>query len=198
MSSPRNRLVLTMARQIREHGVEGTGLRPVVAEACAALGDAVHDDARGAELWEESAFILIDELSDLARGEFALSRAVERDIRRFKSFDKLFRLVRERKALLDLLHPDVRITEHPNAVTPRGAVRDRDAVVAGGLLAEGDGGGQGKNAEVPELFHDTDMLTQAPPLPGGGGPARRGRRRAHFAAGSFCMMPKMLPSGSLA
>lgn len=42
MSSPRNRLVLTMARQIREHGVEGTGLRPVVAEAHAPWGSLRH------------------------------------------------------------------------------------------------------------------------------------------------------------
>jgi ketosteroid isomerase-like protein len=34
-------------------------------------------------------------------------------------------------ALLAVLHPTVRITEHPNAMTPRGAVRDRDAAVAG-------------------------------------------------------------------
>ncbi|MEA2189187.1 MAG: hypothetical protein QOK16_4198, partial [Solirubrobacteraceae bacterium] len=36
-------------------------------------------------------------------------------------------------ALLAVLHPTVRITEHPNAITPRGAVRDRDAAVAGFL-----------------------------------------------------------------
>lgn len=35
-----------------------------------------------------------------------------------------------------VLHPDVRITEHPNAITPRGAVRDRDAVVAGFLAGK--------------------------------------------------------------
>jgi ketosteroid isomerase-like protein len=33
--------------------------------------------------------------------------------------------------LAALLHPDVRVTEHPNAITPRGAVRDRDATLAG-------------------------------------------------------------------
>jgi ketosteroid isomerase-like protein len=33
--------------------------------------------------------------------------------------------------LLAVLHPAVRVTEHPNPITPRGAVRDRDAVVAG-------------------------------------------------------------------
>lgn len=33
--------------------------------------------------------------------------------------------------LLELLHPDVRVVEHPNAINPRGAVRDRDAVAEG-------------------------------------------------------------------
>jgi ketosteroid isomerase-like protein len=33
--------------------------------------------------------------------------------------------------LLAVLHPAVRVTEHPNAITPRGAVRGRDAVLAG-------------------------------------------------------------------
>lgn len=33
--------------------------------------------------------------------------------------------------LLAVLHPTVRITEHPNAMTPCAAVRDRDAAVAG-------------------------------------------------------------------
>lgn len=41
-----------------------------------------------------------------------------------------------RDALLDLLHPDVRVTEHPNALNPRGAVRDRDAVVDGFLAGK--------------------------------------------------------------
>lgn len=39
-------------------------------------------------------------------------------------------------ALLAVLHPTVRVTEHPNAITPRGAVRDRDAVVAGFLAGK--------------------------------------------------------------
>lgn len=92
------------------------GDRTVVAEASAALGDAVHEDARGAELWEESAFILIDELRDTARGEFALSRAVARDIGRAKAFDKLFRLVRERKdsaRLLELISLRLEVAEDP-------------------------------------------------------------------------------------
>jgi hypothetical protein len=35
-----------------------------------------------------------------------------------------------------VLHPEVRITEHPNAITPHGAVRDRDAIVAGFLAGK--------------------------------------------------------------
>ena len=38
--------------------------------------------------------------------------------------------------LEELLHPGVRITEHPNAITPSGAVRDRDATVAGFLAGK--------------------------------------------------------------
>jgi ketosteroid isomerase-like protein len=39
-------------------------------------------------------------------------------------------------ALLELLDPGVRVTEHPNALNPRGMVRDRDAVVAGFLAGK--------------------------------------------------------------
>ncbi|MEA2131844.1 MAG: hypothetical protein QOJ85_4735 [Solirubrobacteraceae bacterium] len=43
--------------------------------------------------------------------------------------------------LLALLHPEVRVIEHPNLINPAGATRDRDAVAAGyvagkALLAE--------------------------------------------------------------
>ena len=39
-------------------------------------------------------------------------------------------------ALLEVLHPDVRITERPNPMSPRGAVRDREAAVAGFLAGK--------------------------------------------------------------
>jgi hypothetical protein len=39
-------------------------------------------------------------------------------------------------ALLDVLHPAVRITERPAAINPRGAVRDRDAAIAGFLAGK--------------------------------------------------------------
>jgi hypothetical protein len=39
-------------------------------------------------------------------------------------------------ALRDVLHPAVRITERPNALNPRGVVRDRNAAVAGFLAGK--------------------------------------------------------------
>ena len=39
-------------------------------------------------------------------------------------------------ALLAVLHPDVQITEHPNAINPRGASRDRDAALAAFLAGK--------------------------------------------------------------
>lgn len=90
------------------------GDRATVAEAAAALGDAVVDDARGAEHWEEAALILLDELGDEQRGEFALARAVERDVRRSKAFDRLFRSVRARRdnaRLLELIAGRLEVAE---------------------------------------------------------------------------------------
>ncbi len=98
---------------------QAAGDRAGVAEACAALGDIVTDDQRGAELWEEAALILIDELDDKERGEFALSRAVERDIGRFVAFDRLFRLVRSRKdgpRLLELISARLDVAEDPEEI----------------------------------------------------------------------------------
>jgi hypothetical protein len=98
---------------------EVAGDRAAVAEASAALGDAVSDDARGAKLWEAAALILLDELGDAERGEFALSRAVERDVRRFVSFDRLFRIVRARKdgrRLLELIAKRLEVAEEPSEI----------------------------------------------------------------------------------
>jgi cellulose synthase operon protein C len=98
---------------------ETLGERVVLAEACAALGDAVRDDARGAELWEIASQILLDEFDDRERGEFALGRAVERDVRRFAPFDRLFRIVRERKdtpRLLDLIARRLDVAEDPEEI----------------------------------------------------------------------------------
>jgi hypothetical protein len=98
---------------------EMLGERGVLAEACAALGDAVRDDARGAELWEIASQILLDEFDDRERGEFALGRAVERDVRRFAPFDRLFRIVRARKdgeRLLDLITRRLDVAEEPEEI----------------------------------------------------------------------------------
>ncbi len=98
---------------------EASGDRVTVAEASAALGDAVSDDSRGAELWEHAALVLIDELDDVQRGEFALSRAVERDVGRFVAFDKLFRIVRARKdgkRLLELIAQRLDVAEDPTEI----------------------------------------------------------------------------------
>ncbi|MEZ4227392.1 MAG: tetratricopeptide repeat protein [Polyangiaceae bacterium] len=98
---------------------EALGDRTLVAEACACLGDAVNEDARGAELWEYAALILIDELGDSTRGEFALTRAVERDVGRFVAFDKLFRIVRAKKdgpRLLELITKRLEVAEDPDEI----------------------------------------------------------------------------------
>ena len=98
---------------------EMLGERGVLAEACASLGDAVSDDERGAELWEIASQILLDEFDDRERGEFALGRAVERDVRRFAPFDRLFRIVRERKdsqRLLDLIARRLDVAEDPEEI----------------------------------------------------------------------------------
>lgn len=93
-----------------------TGDRTAAAEACASLGDATSDDAEGAQFWEEAAMILMDELDDPERGEFALARAVERDVGRFAAFDRLFRIVRARKdgpRLLELIAKRLDVAEDP-------------------------------------------------------------------------------------
>ncbi|HEY2406122.1 MAG TPA: tetratricopeptide repeat protein [Polyangiaceae bacterium] len=98
---------------------ELVGDRGALAEACAALGDALHDAATGAAFWEQAALILLDEFKDTTRGEFALSRAVERDVRRFTAFDRLFRMVRDRKdgpRLLELIARRLDVADDPEEI----------------------------------------------------------------------------------
>jgi tetratricopeptide (TPR) repeat protein len=93
--------------------------RGALAEACAALGDAVSTPSEGSEFWEQAARILLDEFQDKTRAEFALSRAVERDITRFSAFDRLFRMVRERKdgpRLLELVTQRLEVAEDPEEI----------------------------------------------------------------------------------
>jgi len=53
-------------------------------------------------------------------------------------------------ALRVLLHPEVRIVEHPNVINPHGTVRDRDAAVAGYLA--------GKELLVQQVFDVHEFL----------------------------------------
>ena len=98
---------------------EVAGDRTTLAEACAALGDAVSDSAAGGRFWAQTASILLDELNDPSRGEFALSRAVERDIKQGAAFDRLFRIVRQKKddeRLLDLISRRLGVAEEPDEI----------------------------------------------------------------------------------
>ena len=98
---------------------EAVGDRGTLAEACAALGDAVCTPSEGSEFWEQAATILLDEFKDGTRGEFALWRAVDRDVRRFSAFDRLFRMVRARKdgpRLLELVTRRLEVAEDPEEI----------------------------------------------------------------------------------
>jgi tetratricopeptide (TPR) repeat protein len=98
---------------------EASGDRGTLAEACAALGDAVSDSEVGGRFWARAATILFDELNDSSRGEFALSRAVERDVRQTAPFDRLFRIVRQRKddeRLLDLISRRLTVADEPDEI----------------------------------------------------------------------------------
>ena len=92
------------------------GDRATLAEACAALGDAVSDGSLGSRLWEEAAKILLDEFDDAERGEFALIRAVDRDVRRQTAFQRAFRAVRARKdhqQLIELIDKRLAVVDEP-------------------------------------------------------------------------------------
>jgi ketosteroid isomerase-like protein len=54
------------------------------------------------------------------------------------------------ESLRELLHPDLRVVEHPNAIHPQGTVRDRDAVIAG--YEEGKGMLSDQSFELDELL----------------------------------------------
>ncbi len=76
-----------------------------VAEACDALGKLYSDATLAADLFEQASNLWFSLGADV-KGEEALRHAVARDIRRFSSFDKLFRRVRDRNdgpRLLELI-----------------------------------------------------------------------------------------------
>jgi tetratricopeptide (TPR) repeat protein len=96
-----------------------SGAYDIVAEACGRLATNVDDPARSAELWEQAAMVLGEEVRDVARAELALERAVAADIRRFSSFDKLFRIVRARQdgpRLLELITRRLEVAENPEEI----------------------------------------------------------------------------------
>lgn len=89
----------------------------LLAEATAALGRASRDPGHGARLFEEAAIIFLDRLQDAGAGEAALTRAVQLDIRRKSSFDRLFALVRESgdaPRLLELCQRRLAVTSAPD------------------------------------------------------------------------------------
>ncbi|HMA93423.1 MAG TPA: tetratricopeptide repeat protein, partial [Polyangiaceae bacterium] len=78
----------------------------LLAQACAALGDLLSDPVEAATEWERAATLLLDRLSDSARGLAALKKSVELDVTRDQAFFRLFRLVRDSQdaeALLGLI-----------------------------------------------------------------------------------------------
>ncbi|MFO0658247.1 MAG: tetratricopeptide repeat protein [Polyangiaceae bacterium] len=82
--------------------------------AAARLGELSVDPSRSAEFFEQAGFIWLDSLNDAARGEQALSLAFSQDPTRFKSFDRLFRRVRERgedDLLLEITARRIEVTE---------------------------------------------------------------------------------------
>ena len=98
---------------------ETIGDDATIAEACMALGGITTSDTTGAELWERAGLILLERLGDPERAELAFSQAVERDISRSVAFDKLFRMVRQRRdgpRLLDLISARLEVAEDPEEI----------------------------------------------------------------------------------
>jgi ketosteroid isomerase-like protein len=60
------------------------------------------------------------------------------------------------EALRALLHPELRVIEHPNAIHPQGVVRDRDAVVA--AYEEGKGMLSEQSFELEEVLVSGDRV----------------------------------------
>jgi tetratricopeptide (TPR) repeat protein len=88
--------------------------------ACAQLGARSRSDARGAELWETAGLVLLEHTKAHEDAEIALERALERDPRRVRAFDKLFRRVRARNEddrLLKLIKRRLEIADSEAEIT---------------------------------------------------------------------------------
>ena len=69
----------------------------LLGDAYASLGEATAEPELRAAMWENAALIWLDSIDDTTRGEFALQRSLELDIRRSVAFDRLFRILRKGK-----------------------------------------------------------------------------------------------------
>ncbi|MBN1612000.1 MAG: hypothetical protein JW940_35540 [Polyangiaceae bacterium] len=95
------------------------GDNTLLAEATAGLAETLEDHVVAAELWEQAGLLLIDELDEPERGERALHRAVQCDVRRTAAFDRLFRIVRarnDRDLLLELIAPRIEVSDDPDEI----------------------------------------------------------------------------------
>jgi cellulose synthase operon protein C len=91
----------------------------LLAEAASALGSTSRDPTHAARLFEEAADIFLTRLNDDVAGVAALSRAVDLDIRRTSSFEKLFALLRDSASstdLLELLNRRLRVASLPEEI----------------------------------------------------------------------------------
>jgi hypothetical protein len=73
------------------------------ARACEQLGALCLDDARAAAFLERAGLLLVDVVDEAARGELLLGRALARAPQRAAAFDRVFRLLRDRKDEAGLL-----------------------------------------------------------------------------------------------
>jgi hypothetical protein len=95
------------------------GDQTLLAEATVGLADTLEDHIVAAELWEQAGLLLLDELNEPERGERALHRAVQCDVRRTAAFDRLFRIVRgrnDRELLLELIAPRIEVSDDPDEI----------------------------------------------------------------------------------
>jgi tetratricopeptide (TPR) repeat protein len=98
---------------------EAVGNKEAMAVAAEQLGARCTDDVRGAIFWEQAAGLWIA-LGNAIRGEASLDASFERNPNRPTAFDKLFRMVRERKdgdKLLKLIERRLQHTDEPPEIS---------------------------------------------------------------------------------
>ena len=83
------------------------------------------------------------------------------------------------ESLRELLHPDLRVVEHPNAIHPEGTVRDREAVIA--AYEQGKAMLSQQRFELEEVLASGDRVAVRATWRGtltSGRPSRRGLPRS--------------------